>query len=76
MKILKISKEEKIIKIINLLENIDDLMLQNFFDLESEKILDLKIEVLTKLANGVKPSEIKEYYDILELYPNNVEIWD
>ena len=47
-----------------------------FFDIESDKLLDEKIEVLTALANGKTPSEITNYYEVLELYPKDDEIWD
>lgn len=53
-----------------------DLLIGKFFDLDSEKMLDLKIEVLTQLKNGVPPSDIPEYYSILELYPADDVMWD
>ena len=68
--------EEKMLKIFELLPQVDDLLIHKFFDLESDKMLDEKIEVLTALANGKKPSEISNYYDILELYPKDEQIWD
>lgn len=68
--------EEKMLKIFELLPQVDDLLINKFFDLESDKMLDEKIEVLTALANGKKPSEIPKYYDILELYPKDGQIWD
>lgn len=68
--------QEKIIKIFELLPKINDSMVDEFFDIESEKLLDEKIEVLTALANGKKPAEIPNYYDVLELYPKDDEMWD
>ena len=68
--------EEKMLKIFELLAKVDDLLINKFFDIESDKMLDEKIEVLTALANGKKPSEIPKYYDILELYPKDGQIWD
>lgn len=68
--------EEKMLKIFELLAQVDDLVINKFFDIESDKMLDEKIEVLTALANGKKPSEIPKYYDILELYPKDGQIWD
>lgn len=68
--------EEKMLKIFELLPQVDDLLINKFFDIESDKMLDEKIEVLTALANGKKPSEISNYYDILELYPKDGQIWD
>ena len=67
---------DKKILIMLLLSQIDDYIVHKFFDYNSDKLLDLKIEVLTKLSNGVKPCDIKEYYDILELYPKDGVIWD
>ncbi len=53
-----------------------DELVAKFFDLDSEEQLDLKIEVLTQLKNGVPPKDIPEYYSILELYPADDVIWD
>lgn len=55
---------------------LDDQRLTKFFDIESGHLLDLKIEVLTKLVNGTPPSKIPEYYSILELYPTDDQLWD
>ena len=68
--------QEKMIKIFELLAKVNDRVFEQFFDIESEKLLDEKIEVLTALANGKKPDEIPNYYDVLELYPKDDEIWD
>ena len=69
------SKEEKIIKIFNLFIGVTDLLFIEFFDLNSDKMLDEKIEVLKQLNKGVSPMDIKNYYKVLELYPKD-EIWD
>lgn len=53
-----------------------DELVSMFFDLDSEEMLDLKIEVLTQLKNGVPPDNIPEYYSILELYPADGQMWD
>ena len=53
-----------------------DKLIRDFFDLESDKLLDEKIQVLTDIMNGKKPSEIPNYYDILELYPKDGTFWD
>lgn len=69
---------EKMIQVMELhaeVMYIDELVAK-FFDLDSEEQLDLKIEVLTKLKNGVPPSDIPEYYSILELYPADDVMWD
>ena len=68
--------KEKILKIFELLPQVDDLLIDRFFDVESDKMLDEKIEVLTALASGKKPIEIPKYYDILELYPKDGQGWD
>ena len=67
---------EKMIQVMELYAEVDDLLVTKFFDLDSEEQLDLKIEVLTKLKNGIPPSDIPEYYSILELYPEDDAIWD
>lgn len=67
---------EKHLKINRLLVEVSDLIVNKFFDLDSDEMLDEKIEVLEKLKAGVPPSKIPNYYKILELYPKNGEIWD
>lgn len=67
---------EKMIQVMELYAEVDDLLVTKFFDLNSEEMLDLKIEVLTQLKNGVPPCDIPEYYSILELYPADGEMWD
>lgn len=69
---------DKMIQIMELLPDVMyvDLLIGKFFDLDSEKQLDLKIRVLTQLKNGVPPSDIPEYYSILELYPADDVMWD
>lgn len=67
---------EKQIKIMKLLTKIDDVLVRKFFDVDSEELLDEKIEVLTELSKGKNPNDIKNYYKILELYPKDNEIWD
>ena len=58
-----------------LLSQVYDPLLR-FFDVDSDKMLDEKIEVLTALKNGKTISEIPKFYDILELYPDENELWD
>ena len=69
-------KQEKILQIHELIMDVDDVLVSQFFDLESEEMLDTKINVLTQLKNGVPPIEIPEYYSILELYPEDGQMWD
>lgn len=70
--------KEKALKVLELYEEVMylDPLVAQFFDIDSEENLDTKIEVLEKLANGVPPEEIPEYYDILELYPADGDAWD
>lgn len=68
------SNEDKKIKIMMLLSEIYEPMLVRFFDMDSDKMLDLKISVLTDLKNGKSIADIPNFYDILELYP--ADMWD
>ena len=67
---------EKREKIFSLLLEVSDSLGAKFFDPDSEKMLNEKIEVLTALKEGRKPSEIPKYYDVLELYPEEGAQWD
>lgn len=58
-----------------LIIEIDEPLLR-FFDINSNKMLDKKIKVLTELKEGKLISEIPEFYDVLELYPTNNVLWD
>lgn len=54
-----------------------DYLITKFFDLDSDKMLDEKIQVLTDLKNCKTPAEIPNYYKILEKYPKDKNImWD
>ncbi len=66
---------EKKIKIMDLLLEVNCYEVDKFFDVDSEEMLDEKIEVLTALKNGKTIAEIPKFYDVLELMPKN-EIWD
>jgi len=66
---------EKLERIFELLPQVQDPMVQQFFDTDSEKLLDEKIEVLEALVRGKPPDEIPKYYDILELMPKD-QHWD
>lgn len=59
-----------------LFPQVKDPMIHTFFDINSEELLDEKIEVLTALIEGKTPSEIPKYYDILELKPDDESHWD
>lgn len=66
---------EKKSKIIDLLFEVDCYEVSQFFDADSDKMLDEKIEVLTALKDGKTIAEIPKFYDVLELMPKN-EMWD
>lgn len=51
-------------------------MLTQFFALDSDRLLDEKIEVLTALKEGKQISDIPNFYTILELYPKDGTHWD
>ncbi len=62
---------------------IDDLLMEvnfvpfeQFFDSDSDKLLNEKIEVLTALKEGKAILDIPNFYDILELYPKEEVHWD
>lgn len=65
--------EDKKGKIIDLLMQINDPVLLEFFDIESNEMLDEKIEILQRCANGESIMEIGLH--ILEKMPEN-GIWD
>lgn len=68
---------EKGVKVRELFSDVDfPPMLTQFFDLDSDRLLDEKIEVLTALKEGKQISDIPNFYDILELYPEDVTHWD
>lgn len=62
-------------KVHQLLTEVSDVLVDRFFDLDSENLLDEKIEVLTALKNGKKPEEIPKYYVILEKFTPD-QHWD
>ena len=71
-------KIEKKVKIMDLLLETagKSIEVDKFFDVDSNELLDEKIEVLTALKNDKPIAEIPKFYDVLELYPKDGEIWD
>lgn len=69
------TNEEKYMKIADLLSEVNDPVVHRFFDLDSEELLDEKIEVLTALKDGKPPDQIPHYYSILENF-NPDQHWD
>ena len=75
------SKEESEIaikkaKIDDLRMEVDFVPFEQFFDRNSDKMLDEKIEVLTALKAGKQIPDIPNFYSILELYPDDETFWD
>ena len=66
---------EKKAKILDLLFGVDCYEVDQFFDVDSDEMLDEKIDVLTALNDGKTIAEIPHFYDVLEFYPKD-EIWD
>ncbi len=70
---------EKQMEIMELLPYLAEVpMLTKFFDEESEKLLDEKIEVLKAIKAGKHIDEIPNFYDVLELMPKEEKgiMWD
>lgn len=65
--------EDKKGQIIKLIAQIGDPVLFEFFDIDSDEMLDEKIEILQRCANGENIMEIGLH--ILEKMPND-GIWD
>lgn len=68
--------DDKWIKMADLYTKVHDPMVHQFFDLDSEELLDEKIQVLTALLEGKAPVDIPDYYKVLEMYPNDENHWD
>ncbi len=68
---------DKIVKVRQLFSEVDfPPTMTQFFDLDSDELLDEKIRVLTELKDGKQIADIPNFYDILELYPKDGEYWD
>ena len=67
--------EKKMLKVLDLLFEVDDPVFKKFFDIDSTKMLDEKIEVLEALKSGKTVDEIPKFYSVLELMPQD-GIWD
>lgn len=63
-------------KIDDLLMKVNFVPFEQFFDSNSDKLLDEKIKVLTALQEGKTISDIPNFFDILELYPKDGTYWD
>ena len=60
------TREEKLMKVHALFAEVSDVLVDRFFDADSEELLDEKIEVLTALKDGKPPDQIPNYYSVLE----------
>lgn len=68
--------ESKKLQIMGLLREVSDPIFEKFFDVNSNELLDEKIEVLRALKDRKLVSDIPNYYKVLELYPNKDMLWD
>jgi hypothetical protein len=67
---------EKQMAILELLDSVEiPPPLMNYFDYDSEKLLDKKIEVLQRLKDGESIDNIEGGYSIFELLPEG-QHWD
>ncbi len=63
-------------KIDDLLMEVNFAPFEQFFDSNSDNLLDEKIEVLTAMKVGKQISDIPNFYNVLELYPKAGVHWD
>ena len=68
------SVEDKKVKIFDLLSSAIGIPEMRYFNVDSDEMLDDKIEVLTQLKEGKPISEIPNFYEILEDLPE--DLWD
>lgn len=57
-------------RIMELIDEIRNPLILEYFDIESDKNLDKKIKVLEQINNGKELSDVDGFWDILELYPS------
>lgn len=67
--------EEKKIQIMGLLSYAIGIPEMKYFNLDSDELLDEKIEVLTQIKEGKTIAEIPNFYKVLEDLPEN-DMWD
>lgn len=67
--------EEKKIQIMDLLSYTIGIPEMKYFNLESDELLDEKIEVLTQIKEGKMIAEIPNFYKVLEDLPED-DMWD
>lgn len=67
--------EEKKIKIMDLLGYAIGIPEFKYFNVESDELLDEKIEVLEQIKAGKNIADIPKFYDVLEDLPKD-DMWD
>lgn len=67
--------EEKKIQIMDLLSYAINIPEMKYFNLDSDELLDEKIEVLTQIKEGKTIAEIPNFYKVLEDLPED-DMWD
>lgn len=67
-------KQEKLLKVAELLAYSFGVPEMKYFNVESEELLDEKIEVLTQIKEGKSIEEIPNFYKVLEDLPE--DMWD
>lgn len=67
--------EEKKLQIMDLLSYSIGIPEMKYFNLDSDELLDEKIEVLTQIKEGKKIAEIPNFYKVLENLPED-DMWD
>ena len=67
--------EEKKIQITDLLSYAIGIPEMKYFNLDSDELLDEKIEVLTQIKEGKTIAEIPNFYKVLEYLPED-DMWD
>lgn len=67
--------EEKKIQIRDLLSYAIGIPEMKYFNLDSDELLDEKIEVLTQIKEGKTIAEIPNFYKVLEDLPED-DMWD
>lgn len=67
--------EEKKIQIMDLLSYAISIPEMKYFNLDSDELLDEKVEVLTQIKEGKTIEEIPNFYKVLEDLPED-DMWD
>lgn len=71
-----VDMEEKKLKIIDLLAYAVGIPEIKYFNLESDELLDEKVEVLEQIKEGKTIGEIPKFYEVLEDLPKDGTMWE